>query len=136
MSEQLNIPIYRAREIDSSEFIEGDLGSIYNSQGQIIGKSIRYFHKGFEAVLVKEIDPSTLAIHFPDMIDSENTKIFDSLSEDGKGGDKIEYQDRHFISCFIDATWTMILPKGSDSKMCYNSTFFTVREMKATGIQE
>ena len=36
-----------------------------------------------------EIDPSTLAIHFPDMIDSEGTKIFASLSEDGKGGDKI-----------------------------------------------
>ena len=33
------------------------------------------------------IDPTTLALHFPDMLDSEGNKIFASLSEDGKGGD-------------------------------------------------
>lgn len=36
-----------------------------------------------------QIDPTTLAIHFPDMLDSQGNKIFASLSEDGKGGDKI-----------------------------------------------
>jgi len=35
----------------------------------------------------QEIDPSTLSINFPDMLDLEGTKIFASLSEDGKGGD-------------------------------------------------
>lgn len=33
------------------------------------------------------VDPTTLAIHFPDMLDSEGNKIFASLQEDGKGGD-------------------------------------------------
>jgi len=37
-----------------------------------------------------EIDPTTLAIHFPDMLDNEGTKIFASLSKDGKGGDIID----------------------------------------------
>lgn len=37
------------------------------------------------------IDETTLAIHFPDMLDSEGTKIFASLSEDGKGGDKYKH---------------------------------------------
>ena len=36
------------------------------------------------------IDISTLAIHFPDMLDSQGNKIFASLSENGKGGDICE----------------------------------------------
>ena len=39
------------------------------------------------------IDQSTLAIHFPDMIDSQENTIFASLSKDGKGGDECEYKD-------------------------------------------
>ena len=41
---------------------------------------------------ITEIDPTTLAIHFPDMLDSQGNKIFASLSEDGKGGDIIKYE--------------------------------------------
>lgn len=37
-----------------------------------------------------KIDPTTLAIHFPDMLDSQGNKIFASLNEDGKGGDIVE----------------------------------------------
>lgn len=36
------------------------------------------------------IDTTTLAIHFPDMLDSQGNKIFASLSEDGKGASIIE----------------------------------------------
>ena len=43
------------------------------------------------------IDISTLSIHFPNMLDSQGNKVFTSLSEDGKGGDKIiengKYED-------------------------------------------
>ena len=38
---------------------------------------------------IYEIDPTTLSIHFPDMLDSQENKIFASLQEDGKGGDII-----------------------------------------------
>jgi len=37
-----------------------------------------------------EIEYDTRAIHFEDMIDSEGTEIFASLSEDGKGGDIVD----------------------------------------------
>ena len=33
------------------------------------------------------IDPTTLAIHFPNMTDIKGDKIFASLQDDGKGGD-------------------------------------------------
>lgn len=40
------------------------------------------------------IDPTTLSIHFPDMLDSQGNKIFASLSEDGKGGDILDISGR------------------------------------------
>ena len=39
------------------------------------------------------IDETTLAIHFPDMLDSQGNKIFASLQEDGKGGDVCSVND-------------------------------------------
>jgi len=36
---------------------------------------------------IDEIDPTTLAIHFPNMVDKKGNKIFASLNKDGKGGD-------------------------------------------------
>ena len=39
------------------------------------------------------IDETTLAIHFPDMLDSQGNKIFASLQEDGKGGDICSVND-------------------------------------------
>ena len=78
------IPIYRARKIDSEEYVEG-----YLLDDDRIG-SINfdcYAEYAFEDAF--EIDSSTLAISFDDMKDSEGTRIFASLSEDGKGGDTI-----------------------------------------------
>ena len=40
---------------------------------------------------IYEIDPTTISIHFPDMVDSEGTKIFASLSDNGKGGDICDF---------------------------------------------
>ena len=72
------IPIYRAKKIDSDEYVEG------------------FYFENHGRHLLQEpnndawnIDPSTLAIHFPDMLDKNGKSIFASLSEDGKGGDII-----------------------------------------------
>jgi hypothetical protein len=92
--ENLNMPIYRAKKIDSDEYIEGDL-----IQGSFIFKewindvwSSSKDTRTNKAEVYK-IDPTTLAIHFPDMLDSQGNKIFASLSEDGKGGDIIQLED-------------------------------------------
>jgi hypothetical protein len=86
-----NIPVYRAKKIDSTDHIIFELkvfayGKIYAVVYDSHGVFVREDTDLINCKLI-EIDVSTLAIHFPDMIDSEGTKIFASLSEDGKGGD-------------------------------------------------
>jgi len=70
--------IYRAKKLNSDEFIEGDSTSS-NGCSFIQTDPFTSF----------QVDPSTIAIHFTNsgMNDSDNKPIFASLSEDGKGGD-------------------------------------------------
>ena len=77
---ETNIPIYRAKKIDSDEYVVG----WYSSPIIIEGKTyLSITNKDGEY----RIDPTTLSIHFPDMLDSQGNEIFASLQEDGKGGD-------------------------------------------------
>lgn len=79
----INLPIFRAKKIDSDEYVMG----WYSSPIIIEGKTyLSITNKDGEY----RIDPTTLSIHFPDMLDSQGNKIFASLQEDGKGGDIIE----------------------------------------------
>ena len=101
----MNIPKYRAKKIDSDEYVIGEL--VTDSAGQLIilrdcvfygdieadGESQQGIYNSFNDI----IDPSTLSINFNDMIDSENNPIFASLSEDGKGGDMTE--NYTFVFC-------------------------------------
>ena len=85
------IPIYRAKKIDSDEYVEGYYSPDKNYQEHI--HTIFYFDIGdfnVDRKTTTQIDPTTLSIHFPDMLDSQGNKIFASLQEDGKGGDIIE----------------------------------------------
>ena len=86
----LNIALYRAEKIESDKYVEGFLiKKNYDNQ------KVRYFileDKNTEVAMTYEIDPTTLAINFNDMLDSQGNKIFASLSEDGKGGDITELQ--------------------------------------------
>ena len=122
-----NIPIYRAKKINSDEYVEG----YYYKDGRdhIIfnGDSTTIFG-------LRVIDPSTLAIHFPDMIDSQGNKIFVSLQEDGKGGDilgslRIKFCQEDFIF--------KIQPIGYNYWNKINSSIFYFFEHSIiTGIQE
>lgn len=47
----------------------------------------------------RECDETTRSIHFDNMLDSEKNKIFVSLNENGKGGDKLEIIG-NFERCF------------------------------------
>ena len=80
------IPIFRAKKLDSDEYVKG----WYSSPILISGKlyvSITNTDGEFS------IDTTTLSIHFPDMLDSQGNKIFASLQEDGKGGDICSVND-------------------------------------------
>ena len=96
----MNIPIYRAKRLmDGDEYVEGYLLSSLISKAMhriLVDISIVYF-----------IDDSTLAIHFPDMLDSQGNKIFASLSEDGKGGDIMKDDEYYGIAKYKDSRFVV-----------------------------
>jgi len=114
--EDLNIPIGRGLILGTKdEYIEGTLfgdktmcfiiptGNISVWWSREIEESINIIHKT-KVNTSYEVDPTTIAVHFPDMLakDSDrwlangekDLRIFASLSEDGKGGDII-HDNRH-----------------------------------------
>ena len=99
----LNIPEYRAKCIDSDEFVEG-----YLIDGRFIFKEwiddvwTSFGETKSNKALVYEIDPTTLAIHFPDILDSQGNKIFASLNKDGNGGDIMQDDEYYGIAKYAD----------------------------------
>ena len=107
----INLPIYRAKKIDSDEYIEGQY-LVYKGYPTIFNE---YGLNGIE------IDKSTLSIHFPDMLDSQGNKIFASLQKDGRGGDICSVND------YIDS--------GLEGVAIYQNYGFRIdRKGKAMGI--
>lgn len=87
------IPIYRAKKIDSDEYVIGYYEHIKGARGY--ENNVIKYNKELGRQFINcnvSIDVSTLAIHFHDMIDSQGNKIFASLREDGKGGDICSYK--------------------------------------------
>lgn len=84
---KIEIPIYRAKKIGSDEYV---IGYFYQPTHFISDGGKIICHRTYETF---SIDVTTLAIHFNDMTDSQVNKIFASLSEDGKGGDILYYED-------------------------------------------
>ena len=102
------IPIFRAKKLDSDKYIIGqyietefsneeycDIEEQETIIKHCIIKDFRTIHDDYEYCNfdITEIDIATLAIHFPDMLDSQGNKIFASLQEDGKGGDVCSVND-------------------------------------------
>ena len=136
---EINIPIFRAKKLDSDEYIIGDLfdGKYIITKSELnrdISEALKHIrediltkdcisaecknehhllNKMLNKLLVNErlehiyeIDPTTLSIHFPDMIDRKGNKIFASLSENGKGGDVITYdEDIRIIAIYKNGTF-------------------------------
>ena len=127
------IPIYRAKKIDSDEYVESS--GIINEHNEIRLYKI-YVN---DMNVWHEIDPSTLAIHFPDMLDSEGTKIFASLSEDGKGGDKL-FEDKFFNVEFVSIQAKRVyLKRKTGESFLYAPKYldcYRKKDLKVTGIQE
>lgn len=109
----MNIPDYRAKinikELARGNNIEDYLYKVirhYVNRGTIIKNQDDYYAIGrlnyYDEIEVFDVEDkqilkypyfkTTLAVHFPDMIDSQGNKIFASLSEDGKGGDKYYHE--------------------------------------------
>jgi len=122
----MNIPIYRAKKIDSDDWVEGYLTNdfwigidqrdytIYNVQKE---KSYR-------------IDIGTLAIHFTNMIDKNGKKIFASLSEDGVGGD---IRDSNWVIFYSDGC---IKHRSLDDELEHISNYRIFKDFEVIGIHK
>ncbi len=125
-----NIPIYRAKKIDSDEYVEGDLCTDYLYENEIYG-----LPEGEVCVIMEgihkwwHIDPTTLSIHFPNILDSEGNKIFASLSKDGKGADILIYNNQKIVYKY---TLDGCLIRNS----IVNERNFSRKHAKVIGIQE
>ena len=80
MKEEINIPIYRAKKIDSDEYVVG----FYFCDTDCGVDVIKLLEDTNKDIVV---DASTLTIHFPNKKDSLNNPIFASLNFNGKGAD-------------------------------------------------
>ena len=88
----MNIPIFKAKKLDSDEYIIGYLEE-HNTNDFYISLMPNEIDS-------YKIDTSTLSIHFSDMVDSNGNKIFASLREFGKGGDVVTDGEYDFVVIF------------------------------------
>ena len=110
----MNIPIYRAKKIDSDKYEIGFLlnNMIVTAYEQEVKRDGIYW----KSITTSKIDPATLAIHFPDMLDSQGNKIFASLQDDGKGGDIVEYNGGQEIIKYSNGTIQTYMFRFEDLK--------------------
>lgn len=141
MITETNIPIYRAKKIDSDEYVIG-----WYSEPIVIDGKLHLSITNKDGTW--RIDPLTLAIHFPDMIDSDGSKMFASLQKDSKGGDFVEltYEDYGYTPtlsvtvrglCKIEES-SFIVDNLSDKKRAFYDEMgcnFTNKDLTIVGIQ-
>lgn len=126
---EINVPIYRAKKIDSEEYVEGFYEGWQNKHFIVISPK-EYF----------KIDPTILAIHFPSMIDNTRNRIFAALSGDGKGGDCTFMQNGYNETFCWDSLNGCIVLKSKHYECrcfrngCRNETNFNT--YKIVGIQQ
>ena len=125
---ETNIPIHRAKKIDSDEYVMGWYSSPIIIEGKLY---LSITNQDGE----HRIDTTTLSIHFPDMLDSNGNKIFASLREDGKGGDICQTIDR------LDGTLNGVAIYNNFSFKMNRigkamGISFTSKDIKIIGIQE
>ena len=126
-----NIPIFRAKKLNSDEYVIGfllqDCFGFYIIQTD---NALRCETLNQEAI---EIDHQTLSISFSDMLDSQRNKIFASLGENGKGGDIIKLDDNIKTAIWCSKTQAIMLyskQTGSSILSLYKD------DIKTIGIQE
>ena len=135
------IPLYRAKKIDSDEYVVGFLNAkTYNLATTHHADLPHYTIE--DDIGIWRIDPSTLSIHFPNMIANDSDRllpngkkdlrIFASLSEDGKGGDIVNHRGRKYILKFCNKSFKLKLISHKGWSLKEDD----IKRLKITGIQK
>jgi hypothetical protein len=117
---ELNIPIFRAKKMDSDDYVEG-IGIEDNTLIEYIFQRSSYSSENIAKI--SEIDLSTISIYFPDMLaedsnsyDSNGEKdlrIFASLEEFGKAGDIVTDGEYDFVVIFNGRSFNLMFVKDN-----------------------
>ena len=135
------IPEFRAKKVDSDEYVEGFYVEVGSAKHIYVNKIV-----GFRTC---SIDTSTLAIHFPFMIDNDKNKLFASLK--GKKGaskvlikfnedfsnDCVTVDEGSFVECFIKFEDGGLFFEEQDSTWYYLNDILNLDcEITEIGIEE
>ena len=123
-----NIPIYRGLKIGENEYVEGYYYKDNREHIIFNGDSTTVFG-------LRVIDPTTLSIHFPDMLDSQGNRIFASLQESGKGGDILETEQKRVCTVKYNEYFFYADNFYADNKE-YHCNCFGFIHSKVIGIQQ
>ena len=134
------IPYFRAKKLGTKdEYVVGFL------QQDACGFYIISYYIPPVGYGSTKIDQSTLAIHFPNMLDYQGNKIFASLQEDGKGGDIVQnydYGGNKYVLVYNDPTFEFgiqLIREENTDKDCweYECLKYECLELfEAIGIQQ
>ena len=134
---EIEIPIYRAKKLGSDDNIKSQSYIKKLIGGNYHHYLVKYYSPDYEDV---EIDPSTLAIHFHDMLDSKGNKIFASLNKTGKGGDILKIlqldEDEQFEIRTVLYRESSIIIENQDFKHYCHLDMINLKFAETTGIQE
>lgn len=134
-----NIPIFRAKKIGSDEYVIGFYA--YDE----VHKRHLIITNAMHGLSETRIDITTLAIHFPDMLDSKKRPIFASLQKDGKGGDKLHYnrplednssERNNWIALYDDKRFYAVRNYWNCPRVPIRDLIDSKRELLVVGIQE
>ena len=84
--------LFRAKEKNSNNYVIG-----YEYYNHVEDE---YYITHYVSGSNYKVDRTTRSINIEDMLDSQRNKIFASLQEDGKGGDKFLFDNEIFIIWF------------------------------------
>ena len=127
--EELNLPMYRGKSLKTNQYVEGYLKTCMDTGSDVFWIQTKEW-------VDYQIDPTTLSIFFPSMLDSQATKIFASLSKDGKGGDILESKWFNIDSGLTAKTEAV---RWSKSGFCFLQDGYNISRYeykKVIGIQE
>lgn len=111
--------LYRAKDLDGN-FLIGYY-TVENNKSYIDGI---------------EIDRNTLSIHFSDMIDSNDTKLFASISDNGIGGDICVFGGATYIMRYLSYKLVFVdYDLDIDEPLIYFSPT-VVKELELKGVHE
>ena len=133
------ITIFRAKRIDSDKYVKGYyICNEYENKHYIfISDFFDLFKTQCDHTCVNledfiQVCPLTLAISFPDMLDSQGNKIFASLGKNGKGGDILFDMEYEYTLSFGGLKFNL---QGLFSQPSFNE-FDSWEEFDIIGIEE